>query len=177
MSRNQKLIKKKLSYGALGISRLQISDFPSSILAACLRSVIAPKQVDRFLCGWWHSLAFLKLYMTHVKKSKIDQKKSRVMGWNRNAFFVCRLKKSAFPTPILATCLKSVIAPKRVDRFLCGWWHSLEFLKFYMIHVKKSKIDQEKAKLWGKREMRFLCAASRSLIFPFQFWPVVFEVS
>ena len=99
MSGNQRLIKKKQSYGVLGVSHLQMPDFPTPILATCPRSVIAPKQVDRFLCGWWHLLALLKLYM---------------------------------------------------------------------IHVKKSKIDQEKAELWGEREMRFLCAASRSLIFPCQ---------
>ena len=74
-----------------------------------------------------------------------------------------------FPTPILATCLKSVLTPKRFDQFLPGWWHSLAFLKLYMIHVKISKIDQERAELCDERELRFLCAASRSLIFPFQF--------
>ena len=71
-----------------------------------------------------------------------------------------------FPTRILATFLKIVLAPKWVDQILSGWWHLLAFLKFYMIHVKKSKIDQEKAELWGEREMRFLCAASRSLHCP-----------
>ena len=50
---------------------------------------------------------------------------------------------------ILTPCLWSVIASKRVDRFLCGWRQSLAFSKHYMIHVKKSKIDWEKAKLWG----------------------------
>ena len=108
ISRNQKSIKKKPSYGVLGVSRLQMPDFP---------------------------------------------------------------------TPISTTCLRSVIAPKRIDWFLCDWWHLLAFLKLYMIHVNRSKIDQEKAKLWGERELCFLCAASRSLIFPFQFWPLVFEVS
>ena len=66
-----------------------------------------------------------------------------------------RLRMPDFPTPILATCLRSVIAPKRVDRFLCGWRHLLALLKLNMIHVKKLKIVQEKAKLWGKRELRF----------------------
>ena len=82
---------------------------------------------------------------------------------------VSRLKIPDFPTSILASCLRSVIAPKQVDRFLCGWWHSLAFLKLYMIHVKKLKIDQEKAKLWGEIELCFLSAASRSLIFLFKF--------
>ena len=79
------------------------------------------------------------------------------------------LQMPDFPTPILATFLNSVQTPKWVDRFLSGWWHLLAFLKLYMIRIKKSKIGQEKAELWGKRGMRFLFAASRSLIFPFQF--------
>ena len=54
-----------------------------------------------------------------------------------------------FPTPILTTCIKSILTPKWVDQFLSGWWHSLAFLKLYMIHVKELKIDQEKPELWG----------------------------
>ena len=54
-----------------------------------------------------------------------------------------------FSFPFLTTCLWSVIASKRVDRFSCGWCQSLAFSQCYMIHVKKSKIGQEKAKLWG----------------------------
>ena len=90
MGRSQRSIKKKPSYVVLGVSRLKIPDFPTSILASSLRSVIAPKQNDRFLWGWWHSLAFLKLYMIHVKKSKIDQEKAELWG---------------------------VITPKQIDRF------------------------------------------------------------
>ena len=30
-------------------------------------------------------------------------------------------QKFDFPIPILTTCLLSVIAPRRVDRFLSGW--------------------------------------------------------
>ena len=68
---------------------------------------------------------------------------------------ISHLQMPDFPPPMLATCLISVIAPKRVDQFLCSWWQSLAFLRLYMIHIKKSKIEQEKAKLWGKRELRF----------------------
>lgn len=68
---------------------------------------------------------------------------------------VSRLKIPDFPTSILASSLRGVIAPKQNDRFLWGWWHSLAFLKLYMIFVKKSKIDQEKAELWSERELRF----------------------
>ena len=148
MSRNQRSIKKKLSYGVLGVSRLQMPDFPTPILATCLKSVIAPKQVDRFLCSLKHLLAFLKLYMIHVKNSEIDQIKPSygVLG-------VSRLQMPDFPTPISTTCLWSIIAPKRIDWFLCDWWHLLAFLKLYMIHVNRSKIDQEKAKLWDEREL------------------------
>ena len=96
----------------LGVSCLKIPDFPTSILASSLRSVIAPKQNDRFLWGWWHSLAFLKLYMIHVKKSKINQEKSELWGEREMRFFVRHLKKSDFPFPILTSCLQSVIAPK-----------------------------------------------------------------
>ena len=80
MSRNQRLIKTKPSYGVLGVSHLQMADFPTPILATCLKSVLAPKGVDRFLSGWWHLLAFLKLYMVHVKKSKIDQENAELWG-------------------------------------------------------------------------------------------------
>jgi hypothetical protein len=44
------------------------------------------------------------------------------------------------------------MAPKQVDQFLCGWCQSLAFFKLYMIHVKKQKIDQDKAKSWGVEE-------------------------
>ena len=80
MSGNQRLIKKKQSYGVLGVSHLQMPDFPTPFLATCLKSVLAPKRVDRFLSGWWHLLAFLKLYMVHVKKSKIDQENAELWG-------------------------------------------------------------------------------------------------
>ena len=82
---------------------------------------------------------------------------------------VSHLQMPDFPTPILATCLKIVLASKRVDRILSGWWHLLAFFKLYMKHFQKSKIDQEKAELWSERELHFLCATSKSLIFPFQF--------
>ena len=59
------------------------------------------------------------------------------------------IKKSDFPIPILTSCLQSVIAPKRIDRFWFAWCQLLAFFKLYMIHVRKSKIDQEKAELWG----------------------------
>ena len=64
-------------------------------------------------------------------------------------FFVHCLKKSDFPIPILTSCLQSVIAPKRIERFWRAWCQLLASFKLYMIHVKKSKIDQEKAKIWG----------------------------
>ena len=105
-------------------------------------SVIALKRIDRFWCAWCQSLAFFKLYMIHVKKSKIDQEKAElwVLG-------VSRLQMPDFPTPILATCLiltsyiRSVIAPKRIDRFWCVWCQSLAFSKLYMMHIKTSKIE------------------------------------
>ena len=75
------------------------------------------------------------------QKIKNRSRKSQVMGWKRNAFFVFRLKKSAFPIPILTSCLRSVIAPKWIDRFWCAWCQSLAFSKHYMIHIKKSKIE------------------------------------
>ena len=86
MSRNQRSIKKKPSYGVLGVSSLQMPDFPTPILATCLiltsyiQSVIAPKQIDRFWCAWCQLLAFFKLYMIHFKKSKIDQEKAELWG-------------------------------------------------------------------------------------------------
>ena len=46
---------------------------PILIQTTCLWSVTAPKQIDRFWCDWPQSLAFFKLYMIHVKISKIDQ--------------------------------------------------------------------------------------------------------
>ena len=75
------------------------------------------------------------------QKIKNRSRKSRVMGCKRNAFFVCHLKKSAFPIPILTSCLRIVIAPKRIDRFWCAWCQSLAFSQHYMIHIKKSKIE------------------------------------
>ena len=53
------------------------------------------------------------------------------MGKKRTAFFVRRLKKSDFPIPILTSCLWSVIAPKRIDRFWCAWCQLLTFFKLY----------------------------------------------
>ena len=102
-------------------------------------------------------LAFFKFYVINVKKLKIAQKKPGygVLG-------VSRPQIPDFPPPMLATCLISVIAPKRVDRFVCGWWHLLAFLKLYMIHIKKSKIEQEKAELWGKRELQFFAPLKKS---------------
>ena len=90
------------------------------------------------------------------QKFKNRSRKSEVMGLKRTAFFVRRLKKCDFPIPILTTCLQSVIASKRINQFWCAWCQSLAFSKLYMIHIKKSKIDQERAKLWGI-EVRFLC--------------------
>ena len=75
------------------------------------------------------------------QKFKNRSRKSEVMGLKRTAFFVRRLKKCDFPIPILTTCLQSVIAPKRIDRFWCAWCQSLAFSKLYMIHIKKSKIE------------------------------------
>ena len=80
---------------------------------------------------------------------------------------VSRLQMPDFPTPVLATYLKSVIAPKLLDRFLCGWKHSLAFLKLYMIHVKHSKIDQEKAKLWGVEDLWVFCVLHSNSKFAF----------
>ena len=71
------------------------------------------------------------------QKFKNLSRKSRVVGLKKNAFFMCRLKKFYFPIPILTTCLQSVIAPKRIDRFWCAWCQSLAFSKLYMIHIKK----------------------------------------
>ena len=56
------------------------------------------------------------------------------------------------------TCLQTVLPLKQVDRFLCGWWQLLAFFKLYRIHVKKSKIDQEEAELWGVEDLCMLCA-------------------
>ena len=83
------------------------------------------------------------------QKIKNRSRKSWVMGWKRTAYFVRRLKKSYFPIPILTSCLQSVIGPKWMDRFWCAWCQSLAFFKLYMIHVKKSKINQEKVELWA----------------------------
>ena len=46
--------------------------FPIPILTTCLWSVINPKNIDQFLCNWCQSLAFFRLNIIHVKKSKID---------------------------------------------------------------------------------------------------------
>ena len=46
---------------------------PILIQTTCLWSVTAPKRIDRLWCDWPQSLAFFKLYMIHVKISKIDQ--------------------------------------------------------------------------------------------------------
>ena len=123
--KNQRSIKKKPSYGMLGVRRHQMPGFPTPILATSLKSVLAPKQVNQFLPHWWHWLAFLKLYMIHAKKIKNRSRKSQVMRWKRTAFFVGSLKKSEFPIPILTSGLQSVIAPKRIDRFWCAWCQSL----------------------------------------------------
>ena len=79
MSENQRSIKKNPSYGVLGGRRLQMLDFPTPILATCLKSVISPKRVDQFLCGWWQLLEFFKPYMIHVKKSKIKDEKKYII--------------------------------------------------------------------------------------------------
>ena len=71
------------------------------------------------------------------------------MWKKRIAFFVRRLKKFDFLIPILTSHLRSVIASKRINQFLRVWCQLLAFSKLYMIHVKKSKIDQEKNELWG----------------------------
>ena len=55
-------------------------DFPIPIMISCLRSVMAPKQTERFGCAWCQSLAFFKLYMIHVKKLNIDQEKAKLLG-------------------------------------------------------------------------------------------------
>ena len=125
MSLNEKPIKKKPSYGVLGVSRLQMPDFTTSILATCLRSVKAPKRVDRFLCGWWHWLAFLKLSMIRGgPKKSIDFLGHPYMSINQKlikkkpsygVLGVSRLQMPDFLTPISATCLRSVIAPKRIN--------------------------------------------------------------
>ena len=104
------------------------------------------------------------------QKIKNRSRKSWVMEWKRTVFFVCHFKMSDFSIQILTSCLWSVIAPKRIDRFWCAWYQSLAFLKLYMIHVKQSKIIQEKVKLWGVRKsFHFICAAlffSRSNLKP-----------
>ena len=69
---------------------------------------------------------FEAIYDT-CQKIKNRSRKSRVMEWKRTAFFVRHLKKSDFPIPILTSCLQSVIAPKRIDRFWCAWCQSLAF--------------------------------------------------
>ena len=91
------------------------------------------------------------------QKFKNRSRNSEVMGLKRTAFFVRRLKKSDFPIPVLTSCLQSVIAPKRIDRFWCAWCQSLAFFKLYMIHVKKLKIDQEKLKLWSVEVRCIFC--------------------
>ena len=117
MSRNQRSIKKKPSYGVLGVSHLQMPDFPTPILATCLKIVLASKRVDRILSGWWHLLAFFKLYMKHFQKSKIDQEKADLWG-EREIRFLCAASRGLHcPCPILTSRLQSVIAPKRIDRF------------------------------------------------------------
>ena len=90
-------------------------------------------RLEAFAC------IFEVLYDT-CQKFQNWPRKSRVMGLKRTAFFVRRLKKFDFPIPILTTCLQSVLAPKRNDRFWCAWCQSLAFLKLYMIHIKKSII-------------------------------------
>ena len=77
-------------------------------------------------------------YITY-QEIKNWSRKSRVMGLKRMRFFVRHLKKFDFPIPILTTCLQSVIAPKRINRFWCGWWQSLAFLKLYYATQKKRK--------------------------------------
>ena len=108
---------------------------------------------------------FQALYDT-CQKIKNRSRKSQVMGWKRTAFFVRRLKKCYFSIPILTTCLQSVIAPKRIDRFWCAWCQSLAFSKLYMIHNKKSKIEQEIAELWGsRRDLTLSCPAPYFVFF------------
>ena len=51
--------------------------------------------------------------------------------------------------PIWTSYLWSFTAPKRIDRFWCAWCQSLAFFKLYIRHVKKLKINQEKAELLG----------------------------
>ena len=51
--------------------------------------------------------------------------------------FLLSILFHCIPIPILTTCLRSSIAPKWVNWFLCGWCQSLSFLKFYMMHIKK----------------------------------------
>ena len=155
MWRNQKSFKKKPSYGVLGVSCLKIPDFPTSILASCLRSVIAPKRVDWFLCSWWYSLAFLMLFMIHVKKSKIDEEKTKLWG-KRELRFCVPPQKVSFPFqfwPLFfeVSCLRGLIAPKQIDRFLYAWCQSLASSKLYMIHVTDkggSRRPEKSGKNW-----------------------------
>ena len=58
---------------AFFVRRLKKLDFPIPILTNCLQSVIAPKRINRFWGAWCQSLAFSKLYIIHIKKSKIEK--------------------------------------------------------------------------------------------------------
>ena len=82
-----------------------------------------------------------------------DTSKTRDQNWSRKIIFFL---SSFVDVAVLTCCLWSVLAPKRIDRFEFAW--SLAFFQFYMIHVKKSKIDQEKAKLWGIKNCSTLSA-------------------
>ena len=73
---------------------------------------------------------FQALYDT-CQERKDRSRKKQIMEWKRTEFFVRRLQKSDFPIPILISCLQSVIAPKRIDRFWCAWCQSLAFFKLY----------------------------------------------
>ena len=75
-------------------------------------------------------------------------------------------------------CFSSMVSSIRVilspldSKFKVLSLKNIKKINFILI-----KIDQEKTELWGERELSFLCAACRSLIFLFQFWPLVFKVS
>ena len=79
---------------------------------------------------------------------------------------VRRHQMPGFPTPILATSLKSVLAPKQVNQFLPHWWHWLAFLKLYMIHAKKIKNRSRKSQVMRWKRTAFFVGSLKKSEFP-----------
>ena len=177
MSKNQRSIKTKPSYGVLAISRLWMPDFPTPILATCLKGVLAPKRVDWLLFGWWHLLAFLdasshlyKRVCPSVRPSIhlyvhlsicLSADNRRIFG--RRSLWEKTQPPQLTPAPSPSSHTTAATTTPSAHRWGCiiGL---LALLKLYMIHVKKSKINQEKAKLWCERELLF-CAPPQEVWF------------